>query len=168
MRVIFFVKKKALDRERASLRNLIFFSLLQKVMKTGFFSSFFSFSSQQKTGMLDVVAGVVAALVASLYSHKTLRKALESLIPLLVGIAVAALARRLALNSSSTMKREASSTSTSTSSAVAAAEARHAVVLARMKKDQEAIMAAVARLEALTSGAEEEDGRGTAEGRRRR
>lgn len=116
--------------------------------------------------MLDVCAGLVAALAVSLYSHKTLEKALESLVPLIVGIVVAALAR-LALSST---KKEAtaapSSSSSSSAVAVAAAEARHAVVLARMKRDQEALMAAVARLEALTSGAE--GGGDNAEGRRRR
>ena len=120
--------------------------------------------------MLDIFAGLVAALAASLYdSHKTLEKALESLVPLVVGIAVAALAR-LALASLSSAKRETTSTSSSAvaAAAVAAAEARHAVVLARMKRDQEALMAAVARLEALTSGAEDGGDISAAEGRRRR
>ena len=111
---------------------------------------------------MDVCAGLVAALAVSLYSHKTLEKALESLVPLIVGIAVAALAR-LALSST---KKEATAAPSSSSSSSAAAEARHAVVLARMKRDQEALMAAVARLEALTSGAE--GGGDNAEGRRRR
>lgn len=103
--------------------------------------------------MLDVCAGLVAALAVSIYSQKTIRKALEGLVPLVVGIAVAALARlALSMSSSSSTKKE--TTSTCSASAVAAAEARHAAVLARMKRDQEAVMAAVARLEALAAGAE--------------
>ena len=115
---------------------------------------------------MDVCVGLVAALAASLYSHRTLKRALEGLVPLLVGIAVAALARLALLSSSSSMKKE-STEATATSSAVSAAEARHAVVLARMKRDQEAIMAAVARLEALAAGAEA-SGSDNAEARRRR
>jgi len=104
--------------------------------------------------MLDVCAGLVAALAVSIYSQKTIRKALEGLVPLVVGIAVAALARlALSMSSSASTKKETTSTSTCSASAVAAAEARHAAVLARMKRDQEAVMAAVARLEALAAGA---------------
>lgn len=115
--------------------------------------------------MLDICAGLAATLAVSLYRSRTL----GSVAPLLVGLVVAAVVK-LALRSrtSSTLSTARSTVTFSSSTAaaaVSAAEARHALVLARMKRDQEALMAAVARLEALAAGAE---GSSSAEGRRRR
>ena len=104
--------------------------------------------------MDPICTGLVAALAVSFYRGRTLDKVIDSLVPLAVGVVVAALARL-----ATSMATSTASTS-STSSAVAVAEARHALVLKRMKQDQEALMEAVARLEGLAAGAENGGGGG--------
>jgi O-antigen ligase len=129
-----------------------------------FFHFFFIFfdkvrfqKKKKNRSMLDLFAGLAASLAVCLYRERTL----AAVVPLLAGLivfAVARLAVSLSSSAASSSKDSPSSTS-SVAAAVAAAEAKHAVVLSRMKKDQEALMAAVARLEALTTGAEGAEGR---------